>query len=103
MLEDPSELCVAIGLAQGDECEISLDPDTRLVERFSQHVLGLGLRHKQRIVVFAADPLEFEVENALAVAVNAEREPTVSELHERRCQAALFEEFKCSCLHSDCA
>ena len=78
MLENGGQLCVTIGLAQCEECEISLDRDTSLVERFSYYVLGLGLRDKQQIVVFAADLFEVEAPNPLPVPVKAEREPMVS-------------------------
>src|SRR5580700_4129760 len=103
VLENGSQLCVAIGLAQGEECDISLDRDTCLCERLAQYVLGLGLRDKQQVVVFAADPFEVKTPNPLALAVKAEREAMLSKLHERRTQTPLFEEFKRSCLDSDCS
>ena len=88
MLENGRQLCAAIGLPQGEECD---------------YALGFGLRDKQQIVVFAADPFEIDAPNPLPVPVKAIRECTVSKFHERRSQAPLFEEFKRSCLDSDCS
>ena len=105
MLKNGCQCCVTIGFgssARNVRFRSIVTPALSSASRKHSSRSRLG-RDKQQIVVFAADPFEVEAPNPLPVPVKAEPEPMVSKFHERRTKAALFEEFQCPGLNSNCS
>jgi hypothetical protein len=88
-------------LRQSDQFHAALDRDAQRLDRLPRHLLGLGLRDQQNVVVAAVDAGEVDAEHAPASAVDAATPGEDTAADQPVGQAASRQQFQGARLHAE--